>query len=415
MTEDLLGRKADEHCIKYWIQNNSRGVMAIDGAWGSGKSWLGSSLYQHYQSDETIVPIWIDTFQADWDDDPEMAIFSALFSSPKLQAIKNRATSIATIKEGLVKCTGLAGKLILQAASKKFLGDAEALENFSQEALGNYIDKKLESIKTEKEALEQIRKALSEIAKDNKIIIFVDELDRCSPSYAVKFLERIKHLFNADGVIIVLLWNADQLASSLSKFYGNINAEYFQKFVNWNHTLFNVSTGLVSSGGSPVSMNKFITPLLSAFKLKANEAPYYANYTDVLFLTARECERYIEMIQYAPPSEADNPLFLLLAALKAKKLKLVKDASTGDSEALKQISQTLINLNFHKIENAELFAYFQDIRKILSAPPNSNPTVQDMKSTSLKNMFEGKPISEFIVFYENTLRALFISYAPRPQ
>lgn len=51
--------------------------------------------------------------------------------------------------------------------------------------------------------------------------MFVDELDRCTPEYAVKLLERIKHYFNNDRITFVFSVNLEQLQHTIKSFYGN--------------------------------------------------------------------------------------------------------------------------------------------------------------------------------------------------
>jgi predicted KAP-like P-loop ATPase len=53
------------------------------------------------------------------------------------------------------------------------------------------------------------------------LIIFVDELDRCKPSFAVKLLEQIKHYFLLQNVTFVFSTNILELSKTISKFYGN--------------------------------------------------------------------------------------------------------------------------------------------------------------------------------------------------
>ena len=53
----------------------------------------------------------------------------------------------------------------------------------------------LDSLKSKKELREKVNEFFNSLLpeKGNRLIIMVDELDRCKPSYAVKLLERIKH------------------------------------------------------------------------------------------------------------------------------------------------------------------------------------------------------------------------------
>lgn len=75
--------------------------------------------------------------------------------------------------------------------------------------------------------LENVRLKVKEIFNDilveegQKLVIFVDELDRCRPTFAVKILESIKHYFDDDRILFVMSVNKSQLIHTVSKFYGN--------------------------------------------------------------------------------------------------------------------------------------------------------------------------------------------------
>lgn len=70
------------------------------------------------------------------------------------------------------------------------------------------------------------------IERADKVVIFIDELDRCKPTYAVKLLERIKHYFNNDKIIFVFSTNLEELQSSVKCVYGeSFNAyRYLDRF-----------------------------------------------------------------------------------------------------------------------------------------------------------------------------------------
>jgi len=59
------------------------------------------------------------------------------------------------------------------------------------------------------------------IEKGNRLVVFVDELDRCKPSYAVQLLERIKHYFQNNLITFVFSVNLDELQHTIKQHYGD--------------------------------------------------------------------------------------------------------------------------------------------------------------------------------------------------
>lgn len=71
---------------------------------------------------------------------------------------------------------------------------------------------------------EDFCKALSELAEHQvnpPLVILVDELDRCSPDYAVKMLQTLEHVFSTSGIVFAVAINHDQLTHSVKRFYGD--------------------------------------------------------------------------------------------------------------------------------------------------------------------------------------------------
>ena len=67
-----------------------------------------------------------------------------------------------------------------------------------------------------------------------RLVIFVDELDRCMPSYAIELLNTARHLFDVQGVVIVLGVNRTELEHRVQTIYGqSCDAEtYLRRFVD---------------------------------------------------------------------------------------------------------------------------------------------------------------------------------------
>ena len=91
------------------------------------------------------------------------------------------------------------------------------------------------------------------------LVVFIDELDRCRPTYAIELLEVAKHLFAVDGVVFVLGVNRSELAESVKAVYGT----YFgaQAYLN---RFFNLEISLPSP-----DRKAFIESQLKAVRLDA--------------------------------------------------------------------------------------------------------------------------------------------------
>ena len=78
-----------------------------------------------------------------------------------------------------------------------------------------------EEIITIEEQITSLNKLIDEILpKGKKLLLIVDELDRCKPTYAVELLETIKHLFKNERIIFLISNNSEQLMHSITNYYG---------------------------------------------------------------------------------------------------------------------------------------------------------------------------------------------------
>ena len=102
-----------------------------------------------------------------------------------------------------------------------------------------------EQIEAEKN-LETLKACLKELAADKPIILFIDELDRCRPDYAVDMLEVIKHVFDVENVKVVLVTNTKQLRAAINHRYGmEVDAhKYLDKFLKYSFALPEVIGGI---------------------------------------------------------------------------------------------------------------------------------------------------------------------------
>jgi len=122
----------------------------------------------------------------------------------------------------------------------------EATEDMLSETAGDAVDDVIESFKQEKASLERFREALEKAIQaiqseesPKPLVLFIDELDRCRPTFAIELLERIKHLFDVKNMVFVLSIDKAQLEAITAAVYGErIDApEYLRRFIDLEYTL----------------------------------------------------------------------------------------------------------------------------------------------------------------------------------
>ena len=151
---------------------------------------------------------------------------------------------------------------------------------------GNYLDALQESKKLECSIAEFLDSLLAE--RGDRLIVFIDELDRCKPSYAVKLLERIKHYFSNDRITFVFSVNIYELQHTIRKFYGdNFNGgRYLDRFFDLRISL------------PPVNLEKFY----QSINFDQEKSRYYTLSKELIKIhrfELREITRYVRILKIA--------------------------------------------------------------------------------------------------------------------
>ena len=230
---DSIGRDLD---ISYFVNIlnsiDDSCSIALDGNWGSGKTFFVKQVkmvmdahneFINEEKNENIlniintyskckiqdavklqsqVCVYYDAWQNDNDEDPILSLVYTIindvendFSFSK-RSYREVAASIMEI------FTGRDWSKIIEGFKKK-----DTLDSLKQ-------NKNMETL---------VNDFLNELLVEagNRLVIFVDELDRCKPSYAVKLLERIKHYFDNPKITFVFSVNINELQHTIRKHYGN--------------------------------------------------------------------------------------------------------------------------------------------------------------------------------------------------
>ena len=230
-------------------------VLNIDSSWGSGKTFFLRHWYEDVK--KSHPSIFFNAWKTDFSKDPFVAITSCI-SESLLEYLPEEERA-----KGRKRIYNIAGRIftktlptVIKGASTHFIGDegTDALFHFNAEdekSIANFSEGLAKAILTKHDITQTgmnefkivIKSLINEI-KENKevdipLFVFVDELDRCRPTYAIELLENIKHLFDIDDVIFIIATDTGQLASSVKAIYGDEFSSdiYLKRFFDRSYTL----------------------------------------------------------------------------------------------------------------------------------------------------------------------------------
>lgn len=273
---DLLGRlKLAEQITGYLERLNEGAVLAIDAPWGEGKSWFGRHWAKYLQTNYSHKVIFINAFEQDYVEDPFLLIAAEItniieedetkkaFKENIIEVGKSLAPNLPQIAINYIKRT-------VFESNKDLLEDVEDIAKIMAEKL---IEKKLKDFEKEKSSLRNFKIKLGQFCtkQDRPVVIFIDELDRCRPTFAVQIIERIKHLFDVHNLVFVLLLNRTQLENAIQGVYGSKTdaATYLRKFVNLFLRLPKLYSFNFYSENHPTT--KYIANVLKRYKFETKE------------------------------------------------------------------------------------------------------------------------------------------------
>lgn len=255
-------------------------VLNIRANWGYGKTFFVTAWIKDLKQLDYPV-VYFDAWANDFSDDPLVG-----FISEMNEALADRFKSMPVVKRHVDETFAIGKRLIkpvtmavASVLAKKLAGHSlDELKDFftetakdasgldmsipDQESDAGDDNEKDDSISTvigqcaeaavkehasKKETIaifrQRLERLIVELSKKSSVqlpmFVFIDELDRCRPNYAIELLEAIKHLFGVPGIYFVTSTNLDQLGHSVRVIYGeNFDSEqYLKRFFDQEYLL----------------------------------------------------------------------------------------------------------------------------------------------------------------------------------
>ena len=219
--DDNLGIETHtKSLIRFINATNTPITVGIQGEWGSGKTSLINKIHHHFDQpdQERIKQIWINSWEYSLLSTPEEALLKIVNKIiDELVGADQNTDRIKQIKGGAQKIFEGALRIGAQAA----LGSEAA--NVAKELIGS-----------SHQSISELRKQLGDVVKEmadrssnpyEKVIIYVDDLDRIEPKNAVAILELLKNIFSVPKCVFILAIDYQVVVKGLEHKFGKQTPE----------------------------------------------------------------------------------------------------------------------------------------------------------------------------------------------
>ncbi len=206
-------------------------ALSVDGRWGTGKTFLLKRWKQELAT-QGWEAIYYNAWEDDFAHDPLLAILSQLQGSLDRGRFRRVVGKIMK-----------AGRPLLRPAASAALTAAVGVPLPSPRP-GERPEAGFDAYREKREKKDELRRLLGQMAADvseesgHPLVVVIDELDRCRPTFAIELLERVKHIFDVPNIVFVFGINRDELVKALQSVYGEIDAgTYLRRFFDMEFVL----------------------------------------------------------------------------------------------------------------------------------------------------------------------------------
>ena len=234
---DKLKRKKSVKNIEKFIAslNELPFVLSVDSEFGMGKT-IFLKMLKYDLINKEYCTIYFNAWENDLYDDIFISLILEI--SNKIALYLEDSNDKKILHELKVKSKKVLLNII--SVSTKGIISPDIFtkeENTVEEEFKKYVEMKNE--------FNKFKNVLSKVADsvynktEKPLILIVDELDRCKPTYAIRILEIIKHLFSINNIVFILGIDKEQLGHSIKSVYGrDMKVDgYLSRFIDYYYQL----------------------------------------------------------------------------------------------------------------------------------------------------------------------------------
>ena len=232
LEQDSLNIQKYANSLSKFIRNSDTPItIGLQGEWGTGKTSLMSLLLENFNEDgkeREIATSWVNTW--------EYSLFKGASEttpavlSGMLEKLRDENSDIWTIKDIAADKVKKATKFLSGLANQVIANQTGV--NVKEAARDSSTEKNVAHIVEIKNLIASIINELIEHSKNKiqKVVFFVDDLDRIPPTDAVEVLESLKNIFDIPKCVFILAIDYDVVVKGLEGKFGKKTKENEREF-----------------------------------------------------------------------------------------------------------------------------------------------------------------------------------------
>lgn len=232
LEQDSLNIQKYASSLSKFIRNSDTPItIGLQGEWGTGKTSLMSLLLENFNEDgkdREIATSWVNTW--------EYSLFKGASEttpavlSGMLEKLRDENSDIWTIKDVAADKVKKATKFLSGLANQVI--EKQTGMNVKEANKNAKTEKNVAHIVEVKNLIASIINELIEHSKNKiqKVVFFVDDLDRIPPTDAVEVLESLKNIFDIPKCVFILAIDYDVVVKGLESKFGKKTKENEREF-----------------------------------------------------------------------------------------------------------------------------------------------------------------------------------------